>query len=89
MDIDVTALGVLDRVGAVAVILMVAGGVITRRLIWYKDHAKALGDLTEDRNFWRKMALGLLGVSEKQADSSEVTARVLAALPTKDSQEQE
>lgn len=67
----------LDSLGALAVALLVTYGVITRKLIWHKDHS----EMKVDRDFWRDMALGLLGASEKLADSSEVTAKVLSSLP--------
>jgi hypothetical protein len=82
-------LSVLDQLGALVVALLIALGVITRKLRWHKDVTEQLSALTEDRDFWRDTALRLLGVTEQQAEASDVTAKVLSALPEPPANRQE
>lgn len=59
------------------ILVLVALLVITRRLVWFTDARKT----EADRDYWRSMALDLLGVTEKLTVHGEVTNEILSSLP--------
>ena len=67
----------------VIVLWTVAGLVITRRLVWFRDLEKA--EKRGDK--WQELALQLLGATETLAEAAEVTTEVLTSLPTQPTQE--
>lgn len=60
-----------------SLIVLAAMLVLTRRLIWHTDVRK----IEDDRDYWRGMALDLLGVTEKLTVQGEVTNDLLSKLP--------
>lgn len=74
-------LPLLNSVSIVTTWTAVAVLVITRRLIWYKDHLRELARAEKRADRWEGVALQLLGVSEKLTVSAEVVSAVLAKLP--------
>lgn len=68
-------------ISGTSLLVLVAMLVITRRLIWHKDAEKNEAALTEDRNYWRGVAMKLLGVTEKLTVQGEVTNDLLNKLP--------
>lgn len=64
-------------ISAPSVLFVLAMLVLTRRLIWHTDVRK----IEDDRDYWRGMALDLLGVTEKLTVQGEVTNDLLSKLP--------
>jgi hypothetical protein len=85
---DLLPLGQLTGIGVVSVIAWL---VITRKLIWHTDLQDAknegridLGKVEKERDEWKRIALSLLGVTEKLTVQAEVTNEVMSRLPTPD-----
>jgi hypothetical protein len=85
---DLLPLGQLTGIGVVSVIAWL---VITRKLIWHTDLQAAkdegridLGKVEKERDEWKRIALSLLGVTEKLTVQAEVTNEVMSRLPTPD-----
>jgi hypothetical protein len=57
-------------------LIIVIGGylVLTRKLIWHKDHERAL----QEKEEWKQLALRLLGTTEKLTRQTEVVSTVLS-----------
>lgn len=71
-------LAVLDRAGLVGVLIIVALGVITEKLVWHTRLKTA--EARADR--WERIALDALAVGAKAGvKAAEVTADVVSALP--------
>lgn len=72
----IDGLPVLD-IGAGGLVALVVLAVLTDRLVWHTRLKK----VEEELDQWRNMALRSLGVTERLAQSTEVTADVLTKLP--------
>lgn len=71
-------LAVLDRAGLVGVLVIVALGVITEKLVWHTRLKSA--EARADR--WERVALDALTVGAKAGvKAAEVTADVVSSLP--------
>lgn len=60
-----------------AVLAAVALAVITRKLVWIGDLRK----VEADRDEWKRIALGALGVAEKMTITGETVASAVQHLP--------
>lgn len=72
------SLAALDRAGLVGVLMIVALGVITDKLVWHTR----LKSAEERADRWERIALDALTVGAKAGvKAAEVTADVVSALP--------
>lgn len=72
------SLDMVDKLGAMAVLVLVALAVITEKLVWHKRHA----EVVKQRDRWQKVALeALQSGAQAGVKSAEVTAAVVAAMP--------
>lgn len=72
------SLAALDRAGLVGVLIIVALGVITEKLVWHTR----LKSAEERADRWERIALDALTVGAKAGvKAAEVTADVVSALP--------
>lgn len=75
---DFAAAELLDKLGTVVVILLVAYGVITEKLVWHTRFKRE----TERADRWERVALDALKLgAQAGVKAAEVTADVVAALP--------
>jgi hypothetical protein len=68
---DLVPLGQLTGIGVLTIIGWL---VITRKLVWHDD----LAEVKRERDEWKKLALSMLGVTEKLTVQAEVTNAVIS-----------
>jgi hypothetical protein len=68
----------LDRMGTITVLILVALGVITEKLVWHKRYARAV----ERADRWERIALdALMTGAQAGVKAAEVAVGVVSALP--------